>query len=135
MSLRIDIEAGTKIPIYRQIVDRVRLAVSTGEAEAGSVLPSVRTLAEQLVVNPNTVAKAYAELGREGFVESRPGKGVFIAPRRDVLSESERRRRLQEALQAFLREATCEGFDEEAIRAAFEAELAQRERRNEGGEA
>ena len=109
MSLRIDIQPGGKAPIYRQIVDRVRLAVSTGEAEPGEALPSVRALAEQLVVNPNTVAKAYAELSREGFVETHPGKGVFVARRREILSKTERRRLLQEALQGFLTEATCQG--------------------------
>ena len=133
MSIRFDIQPGTKSPIYRQIVDRVRLAVSTGEAEAGEALPSVRALAEQLVVNPNTVAKAYAELGREGFVETRPGKGVFVAQRREVLSKSERRRRLQEALLAFLREATCEGFGADEIRAELEAEFVRRDRKERGG--
>ncbi len=133
MSIRIDIQPGTKSPIYRQIVDRVRLAVSTGEANAGEALPSVRALAERLVVNPNTVAKAYAELGREGFVETRPGKGVFVARRREVLSKAERRRRLQEALLAFLREATCEGFGADEIRDELETELARRERKGSGG--
>ena len=66
-------------------------------------------------------------------METRPGKGVFVARRREVLSKSERRRRLQEALLAFLREATCEGFDADEIRAELEAEFARRDRKERGG--
>lgn len=68
----------------------------------GEQLPSVRTLAEQLTVNPNTVARAYAELTTEGVIESQQGRGFFVAKRRQTLSEEERLRRLDEAGRRFL---------------------------------
>lgn len=131
MTVRIHVQPGGPVPIYRQIVDRVRLAVATGEAEPGEPLPSVRSLAERLVVNPNTVAKAYAELSREGHVESRPGRGVFVARQREVVSRSERLRRLRASLRRFLHEAACEGFDAEEIRAELERALARAEAEEE----
>ena len=70
---------------------------------------------------------------RKCFVETKPGKGVFIAQRRAVLSRGERRRRVQESLRRFLREATCEGFDAEEIRTELEKELARMRRDQKGG--
>jgi GntR family transcriptional regulator len=92
-------------PIYRQIIDQIRQTVATGELAVGDVLPSVRQLAEALVLNHNTVAKAYAELVREGVLESRHGRGVFVAKRRRIYSPGETKRRLDQALNVFLSEA------------------------------
>ena len=79
------------------------------------------------------MTKSYVELGSEGCSDTLPGKGVLVARRREVLSKTERRRRLREALRGFLREATCEGFDAGEIRAELEAELTRRERKNKRG--
>ena len=84
--LMIDIATGDVRPISKQIVDAVRLQVATGELTPGWQLPSVRGLAQQLTINPNTVAKAYAELTAEGWLESRPGLGLFVATPRQRLS-------------------------------------------------
>ena len=66
MNLNIAINTGSATPIYKQITDQVRLAVATGRLAVGDQLPSVRAMAEELVVNPNTVARAYTDLAREG---------------------------------------------------------------------
>jgi GntR family transcriptional regulator len=76
MHLRLNFSSGK--PVYLQIVDQVRSAAASGAARAGDALPSVRALAEDLRVNRNTVAKAYAELEHQGVIETRVGKGCFI---------------------------------------------------------
>ncbi len=67
------------IPVYRQIMSQVKYMVASGRLRAGQELPPIRTLAERLVINPNTVVRAYNELAREGVVESRHGSGTYIA--------------------------------------------------------
>jgi GntR family transcriptional regulator len=66
------------LPVYRQIVNQVKYMVASGRLRAGQELPAIRTLAEKLVINPNTVIRAYLELAREGIVESRHGSGTYI---------------------------------------------------------
>lgn len=95
----IEIAPGDPRPLFRQIVDGIRRKVATGELPEGSRLPSVRALAQQLTINPNTVAKAYAELTAEGLIDSQKGVGLFISARRQRLSLAERRRRLDEAIE------------------------------------
>ncbi|MHB8901949.1 MAG: GntR family transcriptional regulator [Thermoguttaceae bacterium] len=113
--LPIRVTPGGNRPIYWQVIDQVRQAVAAGQLRVGDALPSVRQLAEQLVVNHNTVAKAYAELVRDGVLESRHGRGVFVAKRRCVFSASERRRRLENALNVFLSEVLTLDFDPQQI--------------------
>lgn len=115
MALQFQIVTGSNVPVYRQIVDQVRQAVARGSLRAGDQLPSVRALAEQLVINPNTVARAYGDLTHEGIVESHPGKGLFIAERRQILSKKEQRRRLDQALEIFLNEIVLLDFSPEEI--------------------
>ncbi len=90
MTLHIAISPGSNTPIYQQITDQVRLAVATGRLAVADQLPSVRALAEELVVNPNTVARAYADLAREGLIEARAGRGVFVIRKRKVFTREER---------------------------------------------
>ncbi len=103
-ALMIQIATGDPRPISRQIVDGVRMKIATAELEPGAQLPSVRGLAQQLMINPNTVAKAYAELTSEGWLESRQGLGLFVATPRQRLSDAERERRMDEAVQGFVHE-------------------------------
>ena len=111
----IQIVTGDPRPIFRQIVDAIRMKVATGELAPGARLPSVRSLAMQLTVNSNTVAKAYAELSREGLIESRKGVGVFVCPPRQLLSEAERTRRLNAALEQFLHAVVALGYSPDEI--------------------
>lgn len=105
--LLVQIATGDTRPISRQIVDAVRLQIATGELAAGAQVPSVRGLAQQLGINANTVAKAYAELAAEGWLESRHGLGLFVAPPRQRLSEAERERRLDDAVQRFVHDVAA----------------------------
>jgi GntR family transcriptional regulator len=120
---RITITTGAGTPIYRQIVEQVRLGVATGALAPGDAMPSVRTLADRLVVNVNTVAKAYGELVRDGVLEAQQGKGVFVAQKRQVYSKAERLRRLQHAVDAFVHEAVFLDFTAGEIRAAVNDKL------------
>lgn len=125
MPLRIVIQTGSSIPIYRQIVEHVRMAVAAGVLHIDDPLPSVRALAEQLVVNPNTVARAYTELAREGVVDSRAGRGVFIARKRKVFTRAEGRRRLEPLLSSLIGEAMVLDYTPEELRDAFEQKLSE----------
>lgn len=76
MLVRVDYKSGK--PIYLQVVDQIRYAVASGQVRAGTALPGIRPLAEELRVNRNTIAKAYAELENQGVIETRLGKGCFV---------------------------------------------------------
>ncbi|MDA8746100.1 GntR family transcriptional regulator [Rubripirellula amarantea] len=113
--LKIQIITGGKVPIYRQIVDQIRSSIGARSLDVGDPLPSVRSLATELVVNPNTVAKAYSALVQDGVIESQQGRGYFVAQRREIYTKKERNRRLEEAIGPFLAEAVTLGFDENEI--------------------
>jgi len=117
------ISTGSKVPIYKQITDQVWLGVTTGKLAVGDQLPSVRALAEELVVNPNTIAHAYATLTRDGLIESRAGRGVFIAQKRKVFTPEEAWRRLEPLLDAAVGEAMALGYSHEELTAAFTKKL------------
>ena len=123
--LQIRVTPGGNRPLYRQVIDQVRQAVAAGDLQVGDGLPSVRQLAEQLLVNHNTVAKAYAELVRDGVLESRHGRGVFVRKCRCVFSASERKRRLANALNVFLSEALTLDFGPEQIQEEVAKRLEQ----------
>lgn len=88
MLLQIDFKSGT--PVYLQLVEQVRHAAASGGLRAGEPLPSIRPLAEELRVNRNTVAKAYAELENQGVIETVPGKGCFLKQVNSPLTKSAR---------------------------------------------
>jgi GntR family transcriptional regulator len=98
----IHIVTGDPRPIFKQIVDAFRVKIVTGEIAEGTKLPSVRGLAMQLTVNTNTVAKAYSELTSLGLVEAQQGRGLFVAPRRQLFSDAEREKRLSDAVDTFV---------------------------------
>ena len=123
MAVTFHINTGSNTPIYKQITDQVRLGVTTGRLAVGDQLPSVRALAEELVVNPNTVARAYGDLLREGLLESRAGRGVFITRKRKIYSRAEGWRRLEPLLSALVGEAMILDFTREELREAFEETL------------
>ncbi|HEX3356612.1 MAG TPA: GntR family transcriptional regulator [Tepidisphaeraceae bacterium] len=134
MPLEISIATGSTVPIYRQIGDQVCRAVATGKLAAGEQMPSVRALAEQLVINPNTVAKTYADLIREGILEAQQGKGVFVARRRAVYTKAERLRRIDASLEAFVNDGVYLGFSAEELHEALERKLRRLATFSEKGE-
>jgi GntR family transcriptional regulator len=85
-------------PVYLQLVDQVKAAAASGAVRVGEMLPSIRPLAEELRVNRNTVAKAYAELEAQGVIETRAGKGCFVRPNHSPLRKDVRRKALAESL-------------------------------------
>lgn len=103
-TINIQITTGDPRPIFKQIVDGIRMQIADGSLVEGSKLPSVRGLAMQLTINPNTVAKAYGELTAQGLLESRQGLGLFVSEHRQQLSEQEQESRLQKAISAFVNE-------------------------------
>ena len=122
--LLLHIATGDPRPISKQIVDGIRLRIATGELQPGEALPSVRGLAQQLLINPNTVAKAYAELTTERWVEARQGLGLFVAKPQQRLSNAERRRRFDEAVQRFVGEVITLDLDPEEVQERVAEELA-----------
>lgn len=127
-AFRISIATGAGTPIYRQIVDQVRLGVATGALAPGAPLPSVRGLAEDLLINFNTVAKAYGELVRDGVLESRQGLGYFVAQKRQIYSKAERLRRLRQAAEDFIHKAVVLDLSADEILKAVEEKLAELDR-------
>ena len=125
MNLSIAINVGSATPIYRQITEQVRLGVARGKLKVGEQLPSVRAMAVELVVNPNTVARAYTDLAREGLIESRAGRGVFVTQKRKMFTREEGRRRLEPLMEGLIGEAMVMDFTREELREAFEKKLGQ----------
>ena len=123
MAFSFHISTGSSTPIYKQITEQARLGVATGKLAVGDQLDSVRGLAEELVVNPNTVARAYADLAREGLIESRPGRGVFVTRKRQVFTREEGWRRLEPLLDRLISEAMTMDFTHDGLREAFEKKL------------
>ena len=122
--LMLKLSAADPRPITRQITDGIRRLIASGELEAGDHLPSVRGLAKQLTVNPNTIAKAYGELTAEGWLDSRQGLGLFVAAPRQRLSRSERERRLKLAMETFSADVVGLGYTTDEILERLETELA-----------
>jgi GntR family transcriptional regulator len=122
-ALLIQISTGDPRPISRQIVDAIRMKVATADLLPGAQLPSVRGLAQQLTINPNTVAKAYAELTVEGWLESRQGLGLYVATPRQRLNDTERDRRLDEAIQRFVHEVAALDYPPDKALAKLDREL------------
>ena len=113
MQVRISDHDG--VPIYVQLVRQIKYLVSSGRLKAGEQLPPVRKLAEQLLVNPNTVARAYRELENEGLVTSRQGSGVFVAEGVSPLARREQNRILLERIDMLLTEARQMKVDLETV--------------------
>jgi len=111
------------VPIYLQLMEQVKHAVETGALRPGEQLPGIRPLAEELVINPNTVAKAYRELEHEGVIELRQGAGAFVSgnARR---TRSDTLRAAQTIVANAIERLHARGVTDEEIRRLFEAELA-----------
>jgi DNA-binding transcriptional regulator YhcF (GntR family) len=121
----LNIVTGDGRPIFKQIVDEIRVKIVTGVLPEGTKLPSVRGLAMQLTVNTNTVAKAYEKLSGMGLIESRKGLGLFVAPRRQLLSDEERERRLQQAVNEFVTATIDLDFSSDEVIRQIEKKLSQ----------
>ena len=114
---------GSGVPIYLQLMEQVRHAVETGALREGEQLPGIRKVAEDLVINPNTVAKAYRELEHEGVVELRQGAGAFIAANGAGKAQLDRMRKAASVIENVIEKLSAMGLTEEEIRRLFESRL------------
>jgi GntR family transcriptional regulator len=112
------------VPIYLQLMEQVKHAIETGALRAGEQLPGIRPLAEELVINPNTVAKAYRELEHEGVIELRHGAGAFVSGQVRDKKATDTLRTAQPIVAAAVERLRARGLSDEEIRRLFEAELA-----------
>lgn len=108
--LAIAITSGDSRSLSRQIADSIRLKISSGELAVDDRLPSVRGLAQQLRVNPNTISKAFAQLISEGWVASTAGLGLFVSGGKSQLNRAEQNRRLDMAVDHFVNEVVALRF-------------------------
>ena len=104
----LDLHSG--VPVYRQIIDQVRSGVASGSLTAGDQLPTVRQLAVDLAINPNTVLRAYRELELGGFLETHQGTGTFVADKKVEKNSAERDRQLTQMAGEFAARAGAAGF-------------------------
>ena len=129
------LNASSGVPLYLQLMEQVKHAVETGALRPGEQLPAIRKLAEDLVMNPNTVVRAYRELEHEGIVELRHGSGAFIAE--SVVGRSKLMRKAQAVVQSAVERLAALGLVGEEIRRLFESEISamKAEKTRGGGDA
>ena len=112
------------VPIYVQLMEQVKHAIETGALRAGEQLPGIRPLAEDLVINPNTVAKAYRELEHEGVIELRHGAGAFVSANAGAGRAADAVRAAQSIVSGAIEKLRARGVSDDEIRRLFEAGLA-----------
>lgn len=105
---RLDLVSG--VPVYRQIIDQVLGGIAAGSLEAGTQLPTVRQVAVDLAINPNTVVRAYRELEIRGVLETQQGTGTFVSRQKVKRDDVERRRHLNQIVSEFVSRAGAAGF-------------------------
>lgn len=110
-------------PLYLQLIEQVRYAIETEVLQDGDQLPGIRTLAEELAVSHNTIAKAYSELEHEGLLDLRQGSGAYVLAKRSTKSQADRIRVAQDKVRTLVDSLKDKDFSEEEIRRLFEAAL------------
>jgi GntR family transcriptional regulator len=123
MNLRVNFSSG--VPIYLQLMEQIKHAADTGAIRGGEQLPVIRKIAEELAMNPNTVARAYRELEREGVVEVRHGSGVFVAGPPALSQKTAEIREAGNALRPAMEQGIALGLSESELRRVFEDELSR----------
>ena len=116
--------ASSGVPIYLQLMEQVKHAIETGALRAGDQLPGIRPLAEELVINPNTVAKVYRELEHAGVIELRHGAGAFVSGQAPAKKLTESVRAGQAIVASAVERLRARGLADDEIRRLFEAEIA-----------
>lgn len=123
MDLRVSPSSG--VPIYLQLMAQIKHAADIGAIREGEQLPTIRKVAEELAMNPNTVARAYRELEHEGIIEVRHGSGAFVAETRASTAKIAQIRKAAEVLRHAIESATELGLSESELRRVFEDELSR----------
>ena len=117
--MQFKIDQASDRPVYQQIIDVVKREIALGRLRAGDKLPTVRELARQLVINPNTIAKSYRYLEQSGVIVTRPGTGAFIAEAKSQLNLSVRKKMVGELLDLASIEAVSLQIDEKVLKELF----------------
>jgi GntR family transcriptional regulator len=120
------INANSHVPIFKQIVEHIRTAIAAGIYQSGEALPSLRALALELMVNPNTVQRAYEELERDGLVYSRRGLGLFVAEKGSRSARSQSQEAVEKSFLEGVRLAHSVGFTTQEVRRIFDKTLTRR---------
>jgi GntR family transcriptional regulator len=107
-TFRLDHHSG--VPVYRQLIDQVQAAIATGAVSVGDQLPTVRRVAVDLAINPNTVVRAYREMEVRGILDTQQGTGTFVAESHVKPSKGERERQLSQLITEFVARAGSAGF-------------------------
>jgi GntR family transcriptional regulator len=123
LEFRLDPKSG--VPFYRQIIEQVKFAMARGDLQPGTQLPTVRQLAVDLSINPNTVIRAYREMEIEGLLETHQGSGTFVGERKPDVDDLERQRMLDQIITEMLARASSYGL-------SFEDVLTGLQQRKEG---
>ena len=111
------------VPIYLQIMEQIKHAITTGAVRPGEQIPSIRKVAEDLVINPNTVAKAYRELEHQGVIEMRTGMGAFARANGEIDRTTHRLAKAEPLVRTLLDQLEELGLEEEEIRRLFESQF------------
>jgi GntR family transcriptional regulator len=114
-SLRFRLDLHSGVPVYRQIIDQVRGGIASGSLASGDQLPTVRQLAVDLTINPNTVVRAYRELELGGLLETHQGTGTFISTQKIKRGDAERQRQLAQIVADCMARAGAAGFTVEDL--------------------
>ena len=107
---RFRLDNGSGVPVYRQLIDQVQAGIATGTLSPGFQVPTVRQVAVDLAINPNTVMRAYRELEIRGVLDTQQGTGTFIAAQRPQVDDDQRARRLDQLIDEFVARAGAGGF-------------------------
>jgi GntR family transcriptional regulator len=107
---RFRLDNGSGVPVYRQLIDQVQAGIATGTLTVGHQIPTVRQVAVDLAINPNTVMRAYRELEIRGVLDTQQGTGTFIAAQRPQIDDDDRARRLDQLIDEFAARAGAGGF-------------------------
>jgi GntR family transcriptional regulator len=107
-AFRLDLHSG--VPVYRQLIDQVMGGIAAGTLKGGDQLPTVRQVAVDLAINPNTVVRGYRELEIRGVLETQQGTGTFVSHRKVERNEVERRRQMEQLVSEFVARAGAAGF-------------------------
>jgi GntR family transcriptional regulator len=129
MQLRLNPTSG--ISLYQQLIEQIKLSIQTGAVRAGEQLPSVRKMAEDLVINPNTVARAYRDLEAEGVIELRHGSGAYVLD--SIAVRSGTMQKAKAIVHTAVTKLTAFELGEDEIRRLVESELANRRADQQGG--
>ncbi len=113
--MQFHISAADGVPLYQQIVNQVKLMLASGRLKPGDELPPIRVLAQQLLINPNTVARAYRELETEGVLTKRQGAGTYVSDQGSPLARRERLRLVRGSVDALLAQARQLDIDTEDV--------------------